>query len=56
MTIAAELPDDRAEISRIAGWNAKPTPFRWSAKADAIVEQTARAREALAAQTAIRIE
>jgi hypothetical protein len=29
----------------IAGWNAKPTPFKWSAKADAIIEKNARARQ-----------
>ena len=29
----------------IAGWNAKPKPFKWSAKADAIIEKTVRARQ-----------
>ena len=28
----------------IAGWNAKPTPFKWSAKASAILEKNACAR------------
>jgi len=31
----------------IAGWNAKPKPFKWAAKANAILEKTARARKAL---------
>ena len=31
----------------IAGWNAKPKPFKWTAKADAIVEKIARARQVL---------
>ena len=31
--------------ARIAGWNAKPKPFKWSAKADAIIEKTVRARQ-----------
>jgi hypothetical protein len=31
----------------IAGRNAKPTPFKWSAKASEILEKNARAREAL---------
>jgi hypothetical protein len=34
--------------SWIAGWNAKPTPFKWSAKASDILEKNARAREVLA--------
>jgi hypothetical protein len=29
----------------IAAWNANPTPFKWSAKASAILEKTARARQ-----------
>jgi len=40
----------------IAGWNAKPTPFKWSAKAEAIIAKTVRARQALAAQTPVRNE
>jgi hypothetical protein len=32
----------------IAGWNAKPTPFKWSAKASEILEKNTRAREVLA--------
>ena len=32
----------------IAAWNAKPTPFKWSAKAGEILEKNARAREVLA--------
>ena len=32
----------------IAGWNAKPTSFKWSAKASEILEKNARAREVLA--------
>ena len=31
----------------IAGWNAKPTPFKWTAKAKAILEKNARARAVL---------
>ena len=31
----------------IAGWNAKPTPFKWTAKANTILEKNARARKAL---------
>ena len=31
----------------IAAWNANPTPFKWSAKASAIIEKTARARQVL---------
>lgn len=31
----------------IAGWNSQPKPFKWTAKADAILEKTARARKAL---------
>jgi len=29
----------------IAAWNAKPTPFKWSARADAIIKKAARARQ-----------
>ena len=29
----------------IARWNVKPKPFKWSAKADAIIEKTVRARQ-----------
>jgi transposase len=32
----------------IAGWNAHPTPFKWSANAADILEKNARAREVLA--------
>jgi len=35
----------------IAEWNAKPTPFKWTAKASEILEKNARARQVLAAQT-----
>ncbi len=31
----------------IAGWNAKPTPFKWSAEAKTILEKNARARAVL---------
>jgi transposase len=31
----------------IAGWNAEPKPFKWTAKADAILEKTTRARKTL---------
>jgi transposase len=31
----------------IAGWNSKPTPFKWTAKANAILEKNARARRVL---------
>ena len=37
----------------IAGQNAKPTPFKWSAKVSTIFEKNARAREALATQMAV---
>ena len=37
----------------IAGWNAKPTPFKWSAKANEILEKNARARQVLAAQATV---
>ena len=37
----------------IAEWNAKPTPFKWTAKASEILEKNARARQALAAQTPV---
>jgi len=36
----------------IAGWNAEPKPFRWTAKADTILEKNARARKVLEQATA----
>jgi hypothetical protein len=32
----------------IAGWNAKPKPLKWTARADVILEKTARASAVLA--------
>ena len=37
----------------IAEWNANPTPFKWSAKANEILEKNARARQVLAAQATV---
>jgi len=42
------VPDLEAAIDAwITGWNAAPKPFKWTAKADAILEKTTRARKAL---------
>ncbi len=40
-------PNAAAIDAWIAGWNAKPTPFKWSAEAKTILEKNARARAVL---------